>query len=147
MEAVMAKRKAYKSITDALRVNGDESNVQSTATIHPVNNTNSAIYYKIDLIKREVETTDGLMVEVKMKFVGKNENLNPDWDVAAVVGIVVNDDNRISVNRPEIVFWDDKLWIKATDKVGVEYYGKNKTYLLYEVGVVNQAMLFENIQV
>lgn len=143
----MAKRKAYKSIVDALRVKGDTQNDKSTVTIHPVNRTNSAIYYKIDLINKEVDTVDGSMVEVKMKFVGKNENLDPNWDVAAVVGMAVNDDSRISVNRPEIVFWDDKLWIKATDKVGVEYYSNNKTYLLYEVEVINQAMLFEGIQV
>lgn len=143
----MAKRKAYKSTFDGIKVLGDENAGQASATVHPVNKDNSAIFYKIDVINKEVATVDGMMAEVKLKFVGKDENVDPNWDVAAVVGAVIEDDSKSSVNRPELVFWEDKLWLKATDKVGVEYYSKDKTYLLYQVEVINQAMLFEGIQV
>jgi hypothetical protein len=143
----MAKRKAYKSTFDGIKVLGDENAGQASATVHPVNKDNSAIFYKIDVINKEVATVDGTMAEVKLKFVGKDENVDPNWDVAAVVGVVIEDDSKSSVNRPEVVFWEDELWLKATDKVGVEYYSKDKTYLLYPVQVQNQDLLFDNLSV
>jgi len=143
----MALRKAFKSIDEVLKVEGEQGDCKSSVTIKPVNKDNSAIFYKIDVVNDQVKTPDGPMVEVKMTFVGKNESVDPDWDVAAVVGAVVKDDSKASVNRPEVVFWDDKLWLKATDKIGVEYYSKDKTYLLYQVEVSNNDLLFDNLSV
>ena len=75
-----------------------------------------------------VETTSGPMVKVYLKQ--KVEFINYNQDVAALVG-------RLPVAQgypsPELWYWNDKYWVKATDGMG-EWY-KEQCNLLYEIDV------------
>tara|TARA_R110000751_G_scaffold86486_10_gene172171 strand:+ start:74 stop:499 length:426 start_codon:yes stop_codon:yes gene_type:complete len=141
----MPKRRAFKSTAGPITVIDTAPLLAENAHIIPINKQNSALYYKIDTVKREVETVDGPMVEVHLKFIGKDETVEAEWDIAAVVGAIV--DSKMSANRPEVLFWDDKFWAKAADRVGVEYYSKNKTYLLHEIQLINSDQLFDGLNI
>lgn len=98
---------------------------------------NRAVFHKIDVAESEVTTPDGPMIGVKIR--NKVDLCDPSNDIAALVGKVkvVRKSGALDPQSPEIWYWNDRLWVKAVEAGGTDYYNK-KVYLFYEIKVKDQ---------
>lgn len=82
-----------------------------------------------------VQTSDGPMCKVQL-YLRTAEFANPDQDVAMLVGLcpLHLPNGAPDTGAPELFWWNDKYWVKATDGMGSEWC-KQKCFLLYEVPV------------
>lgn len=98
---------------------------------------NRAVFHKIDTTEEVVNTPDGQMIGVQIR--NKVDLCDPSNDIAALVGKakVIRKSGVIDPQGPEIWYWNDKLWVKAVEAGGSDYYYK-KTYLFYEIEIDGQ---------
>jgi len=94
-----------------------------------------AVFHKIDLVG-PINTPDGEMLCVHIRQ--KVDFADPNTDIAVLVGRVplLKANNKPDPQPPEIWFYDDRFWTKATDAQGIEYYNQ-KRYVLYQIDVQN----------
>lgn len=96
-----------------------------------------AVFHKIE-VTEEVATPDGPMIAVHIR--NKMDLCDPNNDIAALVGKIAKyrKSGVYDPQSPEIWYWNDKLWAKAIDSSGLDYYHKTKAYLFYEIQIENQ---------
>jgi hypothetical protein len=107
---------------------------------------NKAVWHKIEVLG-PVENwldTDFVAVHIKQRI----ELADPDHDVALLVGKIMRRlrSGTPDPNRPELWFYDDRFWTKATDDGGMPYY-RNKTYVFHPVNVRDEEGLFAAVKV
>ena len=105
-----------------------------------------AVWHKIEILGSVKNGTDANLIAVRIKQ--RVELTNPDYDVALLVGKIMRrlKSGTPDPNRPELWFYGDCFWTKATDDNGIPYY-KNKTYVFHPVHVHNEEALFASIKI
>ncbi len=102
------------------------------------------VFHRIEVIG-SVLTPDGDMIAVEIRQ--RADINNPDSDIIALVGKAkkVRKSGVIDPQSPELWYWDDRFWLKATDSDGNEYYNK-KCYLIYAVEIKNADALLGELK-
>jgi len=101
------------------------------ASIHP---GGKVIVAKIEVVG-PAASTDKSSVEVPFVLARIRERFDyaGEFDACLCVGFALGLSRSLDTS---IFFWNDKFWMKGTDKLGISWF-KDKAFALYEVEVSN----------